>query len=851
MGTILASGSAPSIVGNLTAGSPSSNTIPVTFLTPTGTAPISYAGFTSIHGAGAWSQNSGSFLQSGGTFIGLTPAINYDLRIIATNAYGASATDLLSGISTTPAVATSYTVALSGSNGSAGTAVIITVTPILAGWPSGEVVSPLSSGIAGSFDNASLVGIGAAPLTFTFTPISGPGSSGTLTAVAASMTNSSGPQAYSINAVTTSTTANRFDIVTTTSAVSAGSAVQVTVYPNASFPSGTIVLVGTNGTFASSPSINLTRGSAAPITVTYTPAVVGEHAISASNTSGLYNPYPAPLTVFSSASGAPQSLAASLTRSDMTTYQRDVSSGSPSGFSLAWSRGWGEVWINVTALSGTTSGLWVRLYDAMSVGASSSLGSGTALNQAPVQVYGAVSGTGVVRVLLPAGPYIYYADVATDAAFTNPIRIAQRFRVGVVIGHFSRSQESGLSRSYAYTNNTPLPTNYQKTATWVGFDYRYQDYDSGWYVHDGTSADSYAYHYSEASSSGAQEIGRLIESQLGVCVGIAGNSATGGGLDSMVNHDGSLAGGFTGTVVAAVGSKFRYLWMATGGWDGIDSSYPSETHAEVRTRALGAVDWIAKTFPSCAVIGWVTSASGIFGSDGSRSVGYTRNQMIFMNEIEPSNPMVVSKENYNWNEYNANHATMSARVDYVRPGFRKLMAAELVVMGGFQTAARGPTLAAAGTFRASGRVISIPYALPSGASALQTIGLTYSNPNPVTINGATAQEIAGLFAVYGPGGYQGNGTAIKIDSAVVNTTAKTIDLALSGSSGVIYADGTTGVAPTGFSVQFAADFGASNGALAPGSGRSAVITDDRVDSANGIPYGWHMLPALDIAISTV
>ena len=851
MGTIAPSGTAPSLVGSLTAGTPGATTIPVTFTAATGTAPISYSGFTSIHGSGVWTQNSGTFAQTGGTFTGLTSATTYDLRIIGANAVGVSTTDLLTGIVTSSPAATSFTVSLSRSNGSAGTAVIMTVTPAASAWPSGETVSPSAIGLSGSFDNASLVGSGTAPLTFTFTPMSGPGASGTLTATAPGMTNSSGAQPYSINAAVTSMVANRFDIVTASSVVAVGSAVQVTVYPNASFPSGTIVLAGTNGSFSSSPTIALTRGSTTPVSVTYMPATSGEHTIGTTNTAGLYNPYPAPLTVFASASGTPQSLSVSLTRSDMTTYQRDAPSGNPTGFSLSWAKGWGEVWLSVTAIAGATSGLWVRLYDAMSAGASSSVGSGSALHASPVQVYGPVSAMGAVRVLLPAGPYIYYADVATDAAFTNPVRIAQRFRVGVVIGHFSRSQESGLSRSYAYTGNTSLPTSYKKTATWVAFDYRYPDNDSGWYVHDGISPDPYSYHYSEGSSSGAQEIGRLIESQLGVCVGIAGSSATGGGLDSMVNHDGSLAGGFAGTLGAAVGSKFRYFWMATGSWDGVDSNYPAETHTEVRTRAFGAVDWIAKNFPSCAVIGWVTSASGLFGNDGSRATGFTRNQMIIMNEIEPSNPMVVSKENYNWNEYNSSHATMSARVDYVRPGFRKIMAAELAAMGGFQTTARGPTLAMTGTFKASARVISIPYTLPAGASALQSIGLTYSNPNPVTINGATAQEIAGLFAVYGPGGYQGNGTAIKIDTATINAAAKTIDLALTGSTGVTYADGTTGAAPTGFNVQFAADFGASNSALVPGSGRSAVITDDRVDAANAIPYGWHMLPSLDIAISTV
>ena len=640
MGTILPSGSAPSVFGSLTAGTPGATTIPVTFVAATGTAPITYVGFTSTHGAGTWTQNGGSFTQSGGSFINLAAASTYDLRIVATNAFGTSTTNLLTGISTTSAAAAaaSFTVALSRVSGSAGMAVIMTVTPVSAAWPSGEVVTPSASGVAGSFDNTSLVGTGTTPLTFTFTPISGPGVSGTLTAAAAGMTNNSGPQSYAISAVATSTVANRFDIITASSATAAGSAVQVIVYPNASFPSGTIVLAGTNGSFAPSPTISLTGGSTTPVKVTYTPAAVGEHAISASNTSSLYNPYPAPLTVFANAAGTSQSLAVSLTRSDMTTFQRDTCSGNPTGFSLTWSKGWGEVWLSVTALAGATSGLWVRLYDAMSTGAASTVGSGAALHSAPVQVYGAISGTGTIRVLLPAGPYIYYADVATDRRFHQS---SAHF---ATIPYWRRDRAfqsiAGNAVCPGHThihNNTPLPTNYKKTATWVGFDYRYQDFDSGWYVHDGVTPDPYAYHYSEGSSSGAQEIGRLIESQLGVCVGVAGNSATGGGLDSMVNHDGSLAGGFAGTVGAAVGNKFRYFWMATGGWDGVDSNYPAETHTEVRTRAFGAVDWIAKNFPSCAVIGWVASASGLFGSDGSRTVGYTRNQMIFLNEIEPSN----------------------------------------------------------------------------------------------------------------------------------------------------------------------------------------------------------------------
>lgn len=853
MGTIVPTGLPPSVVGNLVAGVPTPTTIPVTFSAATGSSPITYAGFVSAHGANAWIKNSGNISANGGILTGLTSSTSYDLRIVASNVYGTSTTDLLVGTSTSVANATSFRVSLSQASGPAGTAVTMIVAPADGAWPSGEVITPSASGLAGSFDNQSLIGSGSATLTFTFTPASSPGTTGTLTASAPGLTNNAGPQPYTISAVSTASMANRFDIVMGSSVVAPGSPVQVTVYPNAKFPGGNIVLSGTNGSFSSSPTIALTNGSTAPVTLTYTPASSGEHAITATNNAGLYNPYPAPLTVFQGASGTSRSLAVALTRTDMVTFQRDAPSGNPAGFSLAWAKGWGEVWLNVTALAGASTGLWIRLYDAMSSGATSSVGTGTALHASPVQVYGQITSNGVVRVLLPAGPYIYYADVATDSAFTSPVRIAQRFRVGVVIGHFSRSQESGLSRAYAYSGNVPVPTTYTKTASWVGFDYRYADTDSGWFVHDGVTTDPYQYHYGESTTSGAQEIGRLIESQLGVCVGVTGNSASGGGLDVMVNHDGSFTGGFTGTVAASVGNKFRYLWMATGNWEGVDGNYPNETHAEVRTRFFGAVDYVARTYPACAVIGWVASASGIFGNDGSSLLGYTRHQSIFLNEIEPSNPMVVSKECYNWNEFYSSHSTMAARVQYVRAGFRQLMAAELSGFGGYQTSNRGPRLSSAGIIRTGSRVISIPYTLPAG-SALQAVGINFNNPN-YSIGSASNVELASLFSVFMAGGYQGNGTAIKIDNAVVNSASKTIDLTLSGTSGITFVDNTTASTPSSFSVHYAADFGLSNSSITPsytGSAtRAVMITDDRIDTTNGIAYGWHMRPALDIAISAV
>ena len=124
-----------------------------------------------------------------------------------------------------------------------------------------------------------------------------------------------------------------------------------------------------------------------------------------------------------------------------------------------------------------------------------------------------------MRLLLPAGPYIYFAELATDAAFTNPVRLARRFSVGVVFGIVSRSQENGFARSYAYSQNVAKATTYAKTVTWTAYDQRYPVLDCGWFRHDGASVDPYQYHYSEVSSSGPMEAGRIVEQQLGVTLG--------------------------------------------------------------------------------------------------------------------------------------------------------------------------------------------------------------------------------------------------------------------------------------------------------------------------------------------
>ena len=96
---------APSPVTSLAAGTPTPTTIPVTFTAPTaGTAPITYAGLTSVDGT-TYTTNGGTFTASGGTFTGLTAATAYHLRVAATNSTGTATADVAGTVSTAAAAA--------------------------------------------------------------------------------------------------------------------------------------------------------------------------------------------------------------------------------------------------------------------------------------------------------------------------------------------------------------------------------------------------------------------------------------------------------------------------------------------------------------------------------------------------------------------------------------------------------------------------------------------------------------------------------------------------------------------------------------------------------------------------
>lgn len=744
---------------------------------------------------------------------------------------------LLSGsVATPPATASTFSIALSAASGPAGQSVTMTVAPIGGSWPAGAVVTAQNSGLMGIFDHATLGTSGAASVAFVFTSSAASGPA-MLNATVPGMAGTGG-KSYTATTVVTpppSGAANRYDVVFDQSVIAPGGTVTGNVYLNGASSGGSVVLTPGSG---SAITIPLPSSGNAAVPFSFPAPSIGDDYFAPTNTAGLLNPYPAQISAFAGSAGTNRTFAAALAgvKADLRTFQRDAVNGNPAGFSLSWARGWGAVAINISSLSGATDGVWMRPYDAFSSGVSTTAGTGTALH-APVQVHGALGATGTINPLLPAGLEYLYWDIATDAAFTNPVRIAQRFRVGVVVADASRSQETGFAQSYAdSTAFTPINTRF---AVWTSGDPRY-------------AADQYTgIHWTlSTDTSAGQELARILEAQLGVGVALTGVSATGGGLDQYFAHDGTPSSAFQDTVNASCGGKFRYLTVSMGGWDGVDGSYPSETFAEDQTRIQAAVARLPHLYPACAVIRWCTSDSGWFGNDGSRDLGYTRLGGI-TRALEASNPNVVDGASDLWNEFIGGHASQAARLDYARTAGRMILAADVAVMGGLGTANRGPTLGTTGTL--SSRTLRLPYT-QNGGSALTSVRAAYSNPS-ATYGTASTSELASLFSVYaGAGGRQGAGLAIKIDSAAINSGTGTVDLVLTGSSGVTYADGSTGGMPGVLNVHYGADYGASNATIQPqwmtgGPGVGVSLCDDV--SEFSIPYGRLMRPTLDIAIATV
>jgi len=154
------------------------------------------------------------------------------------------------------------------------------------------------------------------------------------------MVNDTGAEQFAV--IQPAGTANRFDAVFGASTTAVGLQRTVSLPPNGLWPAqaGTITAAVAKGagTFPDGATASYTPGSSTPVTINYQPSADGEHALSFTNTAGLYTPYNAPLNSFPSSSGTAQMIAANTVLEDQACHQRDVTTGIPNGFSFSWPR---------------------------------------------------------------------------------------------------------------------------------------------------------------------------------------------------------------------------------------------------------------------------------------------------------------------------------------------------------------------------------------------------------------------------------------------------------------------------------------------------------------------------------
>lgn len=790
-----------------------------------------------------------------------------------------------SGSATTTPVsvyASTFSVAISQFSGIVGTNIIITVAPVGGAWPTNKAVFGTYSGSGGSFTSTSVVAGSSAAVSLTGSI--GTASSGIINASIDGLTSTGGQTytatAQSVTPITPTTPTkigNRLDVIFDQSSVSPGANATGKAWNNGLWPAagGTITIAAAG----QSVTVAAPTSGSAPVSFSLPTGAAGSYACVVTNTLGVNNPAPPPLTVFTPSSGTARTLSASLVQFDQSVHQQDAVAGTPRGFTQAnWGHGWGEVQFNITALSGATDGVWARPFSAFSPGASGAIGTGAALDVA-VQVYGPISGPGLVKLQLPAGPRFTYWELATDAAFTNPTRVQQRTGVGHVVGLLGRSIMRTLVDSYAYgANQVPLGTDYPDTSIWAAFDPNnggYADTDPThyststvqWFRNDGTTAKPWVGNFGGGSSAGAQERGRLLATYRGVITGFIGLVANGAAMDILVAHDGTPNSAFSNTI-SICGNKFRELQFEGSTNDGewADKTYPY-TVAEAVTRNQGFINWITQHVPACGVLTLHTGNSGYFNSIGSELAGFTRVADALNRQIAPVDPRVSVRHDTVWNARYGGHPTQNSRIIMAQSMLTQYLLAESAGWGGQQVPydQRGPTLARTGTYVASTGTIRLPFRL-NGAGSIKPVRIDLSNAPAVSYSNASPAEGASVISVFANDGYTFNGRPILIDSATVNMTSPpdgydgTIDVVLTGhGTGLVtYDDNSTTAVPSKFNCHFGADFGASNQSVlcsfdqrTHGDPVPAITwTTDQTDAANGVFLGLEMQPIVDVVVNT-
>jgi hypothetical protein len=277
-------------------------------------------------------------------------------------------------------------------------------------------------------------------------------------------------------------TAFSYDILSDDTVVAPGTGTLLTLVPRGGWwPTSCTITFAANNAAFSNPTVTPTAGSTTPVTTTLTPSTTAEIAFSATNTGGLIDPSARRLNAFAASNGTAGIITTAVQLAynpEWHHYAREIYIGNPTGWSTTWNKGWAPVQLTFQPAVNSAA-VYARMYDADSSGASTTVGTGT-LVQDWVQVYGAVlTGSHTITLMLPAGPDWWYVDLSLNSTGANPVRLNKRLSVGDHTYVVTRSAACGLGLPYQQSDSTTMPADltvivpYDKTATFVSGDNRY------------------------------------------------------------------------------------------------------------------------------------------------------------------------------------------------------------------------------------------------------------------------------------------------------------------------------------------------------------------------------------------
>ncbi len=299
--------------------------------------------------------------------------------------------------------ATAYATTVSSNAGLTGSVVTMTFTPTGGAWPSGEVLTPAATGLAGTFSPTTITcPASTAAVTCTFMPSSAAGTSGTLGSTASpALTNATGSLSYSI----TNAPATSFSMTESASSGLIGSPVTLSFSPvGGNWPAGqTITLASTlTGSFS---TLTISAGTATPATCTFTPSLTGTATISATNTNSataLVNPNSITYSVLATATAYTTALSAT-----------SGNTGAPVTLTFTPNGGWpnsGSITPTASGLAGTFSPTSV----SMTSGSNGALTCTFTPSSAGTATFGSTSSPSLTN---STGNLTYAASVALATGF--------------------------------------------------------------------------------------------------------------------------------------------------------------------------------------------------------------------------------------------------------------------------------------------------------------------------------------------------------------------------------------------------------------------------------------------------